>query len=202
MSLPLRYFCLQWSVCWHQTFAIFVFRSLCNHSHYIQRKDPYKSMCDFKANCNSCRRAVFCQSFIVNENHTEEYCCLIPTMLSMFIVVWSQPLLRSLKELDNLVLRSLSVSLRKLTFGTRFKYWVLLCEELEWMQPDQIDYEKRNNVTGEVYPAWMLIKKKDKSPKMIALLLDSFVIQILVRLSYYFRLFSSVIVNDLKQRKK
>lgn len=93
--------------------------------------------------------------------------------------------------------------LRKLTFGTRFKYWVLLCEELEWMQPDQIDYEKRNNVTGEVYPAWMLIKKKkDKSPKMIALLLDSFVIQILVRLSYYFRLFSSVIVNDLKQRKK
>lgn len=70
------------------------------------------------------------------------------------------------------------------------------------MQPDQIDYEKRNNVTGEVYPAWMLIKKKDKSPKMIALLLDSFVIQILVRLSYYFRLFSSVIVNDLKQRKK
>ena len=37
---------------------------------------------------------------------------------------------------------------------------------------------------------------------MIALLLDSFVIQILVRLSYYFRLFSSVIVNDLKQRKK
>lgn len=160
MSLPLRYFCLQWSVCWHQTFAIFVFRSLCNHSHYIQRKDPYKSMCDFKANCNSCRRAVFCQSFIVNENHTEEYCCLIPTMLSMFIVVWSQSLLRSLKELDNLVLRSLSVSLRKLTFGTRFKYWVLLCEELEWMQPDQIDYEKRNNVTGEVYPAWMLIKKK------------------------------------------
>lgn len=70
------------------------------------------------------------------------------------------------------------------------------------MQPDQIDYEKRNNVTGEVYPAWMLIKKKDKSSKMIALLLDSFVIQILVRLSYYFRLFSSVIVNDLKQRKK
>ena len=69
------------------------------------------------------------------------------------------------------------------------------------MQPDQIDNEKRNNVTGEVYPAWMLIKK-DKSPKMIALLLDSFVIQILVRLSYYFRLFSSVIVNDLKQRKK
>lgn len=70
------------------------------------------------------------------------------------------------------------------------------------MQPDKIDYEKRNNVTGEVYQAWMLIKKKDKSPKMIALLLDSFVIQILVRLSYYFRLFSSVIVNDLKQRKK
>lgn len=52
--------------------------------------------------------------------------------------------------------------LRKLTFGTRFKYWVLLCEELEWMQPDQIDYEKRNNVTGEVYPAWMLIKKKKR----------------------------------------
>lgn len=37
---------------------------------------------------------------------------------------------------------------------------------------------------------------------MIALLLDSYVIQILVRLSYYFSLFSSVIVNDLKQKKK
>ena len=45
-------------------------------------------------------------------------------------------------------------------------------------------------------------KKKDKSPKIIALLLDSYVIQVLVRLSYYFRLFSSVIVNDLKQKKK
>ena len=146
-------------VCWHQTFAIFVFRSLCNHSHYIQRKDPYKSMCDFKANCNSCRRAVFCQSFIVNENHTEEllfdpnhalhvHSSLIPVSSP---IPWGTRQPRSQEPF---------CFLRKLTFGTRFKYWVLLCEELEWMQPDQIDYEKRNNVTGEVYPAWMLIKKK------------------------------------------
>ena len=47
----------------------------------------------------------------LSEFHTDKYCCLIPTMLSMFTVLWSQSFLRSLEEPENLVLRSLSVSL-------------------------------------------------------------------------------------------
>ena len=58
----------------------FVFSSLCNHSHYFQRKGPYKRICDFKADW--CWRVVFCQSFTLF--------LFDQTILFVFIVVWSQ----------------------------------------------------------------------------------------------------------------
>ena len=137
----------------------FVFSSLCNHSHYFQRKGPYKRICDFKADW--CWRVVFCQSFTLF--------LFDQTILFVFIVVWSQSFLRSFKEPDNFVVRGLSSFLRELaTFCTRPTIWALLCEESEWIQPDQIDHEKRDNVTDKVYPAWMLIKN-EKISTVIAL---------------------------------
>lgn len=99
--------------------------------------------------------------------------------------------------------------LRKLTFGTRPTVYIS-GSNIEFYcvkNLNECSLIKLTMTTTWQRNRWSISslnvnKKKDKSPKMIALLLDSFVIQILVRLSYYFRLFSSVIVNDLKQRKK
>ena len=63
----------------------------------------------------------------LSQFHTDEYCCLIPTMLSMFIVLWSQSFLRSLEEPENLVLRSLSVSL-----GQPFTFLVQILSFTVW----------------------------------------------------------------------